>query len=72
MKETINSQINQVLNQDNLNEIDKEKDEIMKSIESLQEQANNARENGESEEELAKINKRLEDLIKELASLNNK
>ena len=70
MNEMINSQIDNALSEEGQAEIDKEKDEIMKSIESLQAQAEDARNNGESEEELAKINQRIEDLIKSLSSLS--
>ncbi len=71
MKAFINSEIDDTINvgSDNL---DKEKDEIMKTVEDLKEKAENAKQTDKSESELASINKRLEELIKEISNLNNK
>lgn len=71
MKAFINSEIDDTINvgSDNL---DKEKDEIMKTVEDLKEKAENVKQTDKSESELASINKRLEELIKEISNLNNK
>lgn len=71
LKSLVDNQLDEVLNSQTQNEVDKEKDAILKAVETLKEQAENARANGGSEEELAKINKRLEDLINELSNFNN-
>ena len=42
----------------------------MTAVESLKEQANQAKSSGQSEE-LSKVNKRIEDLIKELSNINS-
>ena len=70
MKESISSQIDDALNEQNKENLNREHDEIMKAIEDLQAQAQAAREDGKSDEEISKINQRLDDLIKELSSLN--
>ena len=71
MKESISSQIDDALNEQNKDDLNREHDEIMKAIEELQAQAQAAREDGKSDEEISKINQRLDDLIKELSSLNS-
>lgn len=72
MKAFINSEIDDVVNGENTEAIDKEKDEIMKTVENLKEKAENVKQTDKSETELANINKRLEELIKEISDLNNK
>ena len=72
MKALLNSEIDQVMVQDTKEEVEKEKDSIMEAVETLKEQANDVEKNEKSNEELATINKRLEDLIKEISVLNNK
>ena len=68
MKNLLNSEIDQAIGQ---TQVEKEKDEIMKEVETLKEQANEAKDSS-SQKELASINSRLEDLIKEISLLNNK
>lgn len=68
MKNLLNSEIDQAMGQ---TQVEKEKDEIMKEVETLKEQANEAKDSS-SQKELASINSRLEDLIKEISLLNNK
>lgn len=70
MKAFINSEIDDAMTVEN-NQIDKEKDEIMKTVESLKEQAESVKQTEKSENELANINKRLEELINEISKLNN-
>mgnify|MGYP001850893530 CR=1 FL=1 len=70
MKAYFNSEINQALEPQEQDNIEKEKDDIMKAVESLKEQADKAKSNGQSEE-LSKINKRIEDLINDLTSINS-
>lgn len=70
MKAFLNSEINQALEPEDKDNISQEKDDIMSAVESLKEQANKAKSNGQSEE-LSKINKRIEDLIKELSDINS-
>lgn len=72
MKEIISSELSDAIGNEQQNEIDSERDEIMKAVEALKAKAENVKKNENSEEELASINKRLEDLIKEIATLNNK
>lgn len=72
MKALLNSEIDQVMVKDQQNAVEKEKDLIMEAVESLKEQAKDVQSNERSNEELATINKRLEDLIKEISVLNNK
>lgn len=67
LKESIDSQLDEALNSPE--EIDKEKDELMKAIEDLQKQAENTQD-AKSAEELESINKRIEDLIKQISELN--
>lgn len=50
---------------------EREKEEIIASVEALREQAESMREGNSSSEELAKVNKRIEDLIKALTSIND-
>lgn len=72
MKAFINSEIDDVMNNEDNSAIDKEKDEIMKTVEDLKEKAENVKQTDKSETELSNINKRLEELIKEISALNNK
>lgn len=65
MKTLLNSELDQAMGK---KEVEKEKDEIMKEVETLKEQAKEVN----SDKELSSINKRLEDLIKEIALLNSK
>ena len=69
MKALLNSEIDQAMEQNA--QVEQEKDAIMKEVETLKEQANEAKEST-SDKELASINNRLEDLIKEISLLNNK
>ena len=72
MKALLNSEIDLVMGEETEAEVEKEKDSIMEAVETLKEQANDVKTNEKSDEELANINKRLEDLIKEISLLNNK
>ena len=72
MKAFINSEIEDVVNGEHTEAIDKEKDEIMKTVEDLKEKAETVKKTDKSETELANINKRLEELIKEISDLNSK
>lgn len=72
MKAFINSELDDVMQNEESQSIDKEKDQIMKTVEDLKEKAVNAKQTDKSESELANINKRLEELIKEISMLNNK
>lgn len=71
MKALLNSELNQAMENDKNSEVDKERKQLIEAAETLKEQADNAK-TDKSEEELSKINKRLEDLIKEISALNNK
>lgn len=70
MKAYFNSEIDQALEPEEKDNINQEKDDIMTAVESLKEQANQAKSSGQSEE-LSKVNKRIEDLIKELSNINS-
>ena len=73
MKMIIDSEISDVMLGDSYqNEINSERDEIMKAVEALKAKAETVKESEKSEEELASINKRLEDLISEIATFNAK
>lgn len=72
MKAFINSEIDDVMNANEKEEINKEKDEIAKAVEDLKVKAENVKKTEKSEDELANINARLEELIKEISILNNK
>ncbi len=72
MKEIISSELNDAIGNEQQSELDNERDEIMKAVEALKAKAETVKKNDKSEEELASINKRLEDLINEIATLNNK
>ena len=72
MKAFINSELDDVMQNEETQSIDQEKDQIMKTVEDLKEKAVNAKQTNKSESELANINKRLEELIKEISMLNNK
>ena len=71
MKALLNNEIDQVMVEEKKDNSDKEREDLMKSFEQLKVQADNVK-NGNNSEELASINKRLEDLIKEINLLNNK
>ena len=70
MKLLISSEIDNAINS-NSAAIDKQRNKIMKEIEGLQVQAQQVKEESNSDE-LASINKRLEDLISAITDLNNK
>ncbi len=70
MKAYFNSEIDQALEPEEKDSLNQEKDDIMSAVESLKEQANQAKSSGQSEE-LSKVNKRIEDLIKELTNINS-
>lgn len=72
MKALLNSEIDHVMDNDFDQEVEKEKDELMEAVETIKEQANDVRSSEKSNEELASINNRLEDLINEISVLNNK
>lgn len=72
MKALVNSEITDALNTNEQKEINEERDEIMKAVEQLRAKAEEAKEEGKSEQELASINSRLEALIKEISELNKK
>lgn len=69
MKAFLNSEIDEVMKDDAKQNIDKEREKFINEVESLKAQA--AAEN-KSDKELAIINQRLEDLIREILILNNK
>lgn len=70
MKLLIRSEIDNAMSS-NTDAIDRQRNKIMKEIEGLQAQANQVKEDSNSDE-LASINKRLEDLISAITDLNNK
>ena len=70
MKAYFNSEINDALVSDNNEEEPHDRDDIVRAVETLKAQADEARNNGQSNE-LAKINKQIEDLIKELSTINS-
>lgn len=72
MKSIINSELSDAIESERQNELNSERDEIMKAIEALKNKAESVKKSEKSEEELASINKRLEDLIHEISTLNNK
>jgi len=72
MKALVNSEITDALNIAEQKEINEERDEIMKTVEALRSKAQEAKEEGKSEQELASINARLESLIKEISDMNKK
>ncbi len=69
MKMLISSEIDEAMETSQNEAIAKETDKIMREIENLQLQAQQVKEQS-SPEELAKINNRIEDLIKEISDLN--
>ncbi len=69
LKEFLNSEIDQVLEPEEKANVSHEQDDIIKAVETLKDQASKAKSSGQSEE-LAKINKRIEDLIKDLSNIN--
>lgn len=70
LKDFLNTEIDQVLEPEEQENVTHEQDDIMNAVEALKEQANKAKSSGQSEE-LAKINKRIEDLIKDLTNINS-
>lgn len=72
MKALVNSEITDALNTTEQKEINEERDEIMKTVEALRARAQEAKDEGKSEQELASINARLEALIKEISDMNKK
>lgn len=72
MKFILNSEIGQNTDQESYqNEVNAETNRIMQAVEDLKTQAETVKGNEKSDEELAKINKRLEDLISEISKLNS-
>ena len=72
MKFILNSEIGKNINQESYqNEVNAETNRIMQAVEDLKTQAETVKGNEKSDEELAKINKRLEDLISEISKLNS-
>ena len=69
MKELLHSEINQVMVDEK--NIESEKAKLVREFEQLKSQADNAK-NGATPDELASINARLQELIKEINVLNNK
>ena len=69
LKEFLNSEIDQVLEPEEKANVSHEQDDIIKAVETLKDQASKAKSSGQSEE-LAKINKRIEDLIRDLSNIN--
>ena len=69
MKELLHSEINQVMVDEK--NIESEKAKLVREFEQLTSQADNAK-NGATPDELASINARLQELIKEINVLNNK
>lgn len=72
MKALLNSEIDEVMKAEEQEMVDKEREDLIKAVESLKAQAEGSKKDSKSEEELAYINQRLEDLIKEISLLNNK
>ncbi len=70
LKEFLNNEIDQVLEPEEQETINHEQDDIINSVEALKQQADKAKSSGQSDE-LAKINKRIEDLIKDLSNINS-
>ena len=69
LKAFLNSEIDQVLEPQEQATVNHEQDDILNAVESLKAQADKAKSSGQSEE-LAKINKRIEDLIKDLSNIS--
>ncbi len=72
MKALLNSEIDEVMKEEEQEQVDKEREELIKAVEALKAQAAGAEKSAQTEKDLSNINKRLEDLIKEIAVLNNK
>ena len=72
MKALLNSEIDEVMKAEEKEAVDKEKEELIKEVEALKAQAEGSKNDSKSQQELAQINQRLEDLIKEISQLNNK
>lgn len=71
MKALLNSEIDEVLKEET-RDVDREREELIKAVEALKAQAAGVSQNPQSDQELAKINERLESLIKEISILNDK
>jgi len=71
MKALLSSEIDEVLKEEKQEQVDKEREDLIKAVEALKAQAATANQDTKTEE-LANINSRLEDLIKEISKLNNK
>lgn len=69
MKADLNNEIEQVISADNKS-VDKEKEKLLKEFEELKVQAEKAK--NSTGEDIVAINKRLEELIKEINAINNK
>ena len=69
MKADLNNEIEQVISADNKS-VDKEKEKLLKEFEELKVQAEKAK--NSTGEDIVAINKRLEELIKEINTINNK
>ncbi len=72
MKALLNSEIDEVMKAEAEEQVDKEREELIHAVEALKAQAAGAEKSAQTEKDLASINQRLEDLIKEIAVLNNR
>ena len=72
MKALLNSEIDEVMKAEAEEQVDKEREELIHAVETLKAQAAGAEKSAQTEKDLASINQRLEDLIKEIAVLNNR
>lgn len=72
MKMLLNSEIDEVLKAEEKEEVDKEKMDLIKAVEELKAKAENANQQASPNQEISDINKRLEALIKEISTMNNK
>jgi hypothetical protein len=70
MKDELNSELNNAI--ESGSNTDNDMNRLIEEAENLQKEASGASSEQNSESELAGINKRLEDLIKEISTLNNK
>lgn len=68
LKKQLESQLDQALGDEG---VKREKEELIASVEALKEQADGMLSSANTSEDLASINKRIEDLIKNISSLNN-
>lgn len=72
MKALLNSEIDEVMKKEEQDKVDQEREDLIKAVEALKAQAEGVDKSTKTNEDLSNINKRLEDLIKEIATLNNK